>query len=237
MAKLPSEKSEVSERSRKDHRNMVEVDGDAHLAETDPLVKIEEEMFARGFTTLWTAKPKHKQNGYTGITFNDKGKKAYLRQLAVCGQHAFSASCAGVSRSTVCKHKREDPIFAVAVEEAHEYFRSLLQMELIRRGVHGYKKQVLGGKNRDKIFELHEYDTRCLELLGRIHIASLNTNRLPSTANQTNIDNSQNTVVNNTFDLELFDKDELAMFKKLVESQAIKAIEAKKKAEEKVING
>lgn len=221
------------------HHNRIKIDSDKALAEQDPLVRIEEEMTERGFASLWTERSptKRKDTGPIGIRFDDKGKKMYLRQLAVSGQHAFSAACAGVCRSTVNKHKREDPIFAAAIEEALDYFRDLLQGELVRRGVHGYKKQVLGGKNRDQIFELTEYSDRCLELLGRIHIAQMNTQRLPSTAPQTNIDNSQNMVVNNTFDLKEMPQDELLMFKKLVEAQAKRKEKAAEKREEKLING
>lgn len=228
--------SNQSEKYRR-HPNRIGIDGDAALLREDPLVRIEEEMHARGFTSLWAEKPKTwQQRGSMHISFNDKGKKAYLRQLAVSGQHAFSAACAGVCRSTVNKHQRNDPIFAAAIEEALEYFRDLLQGELVRRGVHGYKKQVLGGKNRDKIFELTEFSDRCLELLGRIHIPAMNTNRLPSTANLTNINNSHNTVVNNTFDLDLFSPEELIMFKKLVQSQADREKEVKKITEERIID-
>ncbi len=217
------------------HPNRWKPDEEEALAEQDPLDKISEEMAGRGFATLWTVKPKTPQSTQVMLQFDDKSKQIYLRKLATTGRHAYSCACAGFCRSTVNTHKRRDPIFAAAIEEALEYFRDLLQGEMIRRGVEGFDEEVIGGRNRDKIFKVKKYSDRMLELLGRIHIPQMNTQRLPSTAPQTVVDNSQNMVVNNSFDLETMPADELAVFKQLVENQA-KRKQKEQDAEDKVID-
>lgn len=225
--------------SKRARPNQWRPDEDKALAEADPLIRIAEEMQVRGFDSLWTAKKIAPQAANrVAISFDDRGKTLYLRKLATTGRHAYSAACAGVCRSTVNKHKRDDPVFAAAIEEALEYFRDLLGGELVRRGVEGFEEEVLGGKNRDQIFKLKKYSDRCLELLGRIHIPAMNTQRLPSTATQNVVDNSSNTVVNNTFDIEKMSEKELLLFKQLIELQTARLEEEEKLLEnngEKVI--
>lgn len=212
--------------------NQIKPSEEQALSFGDPLDKIVEEMAERGFTSLWTAALSPKAIGIQ-LGFNDKAKLEYLRKLATTGRHAYSAGCVGVCRSTVNTHKNKDPIFAAAIEEALEYFRDLLQGELVRRGVHGYTEEVLGGRNKDTIYKLKKHSDRCLELLGRIHIPAMNTQRLASTANQTTIDNSQNMVVNNNFDLETMPAADLAMFKVLIKNQAKREAEALQIEEDK----
>ena len=193
----------------------------------DPLDKISEEMAERGFATLWTQQPKRPSTNTNRLSFNDKAKTLYLRKLATTGRASYSAASAGVALSTINRHRAKDPVFDIACNEALEYFRDLLQGELIRRGVEGYEEEVLGGKNRDQVFKLTKYSDKCLELVSKIHIAQINRDAVSLQV----IDNSQHNVVSNSFDLSTMSAEDLTMFKKLVQNQALKAEEEAKQLE------
>jgi len=200
--------------------NQWKPDEDKALATADPLEKIANEMHARGFASLWTeTKPKQDR---VGITFDDKTKRLYLRKLAVTGRHGYSAAHAGVSRSCVNAHKRRDPVFAAAIEEALEYFRDLLQGELIRRGIEGFEEEVVGGKNRNEIIKVRKYSDKCIELLGKIHIAQLNHQSMRGSVNASTdqAEMVEQAHLNGPFDLDDMPPEELAMFQQLLESQA-----------------
>lgn len=191
----------------------IKPDPQTALAEADPLDTITENMEERGFGIgqLWTA------GFHKGYKFTDGLKREYLRHYAVSGRHGFSAASVGLSRSLVAKTRREDPVFNAACGEAEEYFRDLLKEEMYRRGVQGFKRQVVGGKNRNEIIEITDYSDRAMELLAKIHIPAM---QKPQVEIKGGVENTTVNVSNTMFDPSTMPKEDLAMFKQLLLNQA-----------------
>jgi hypothetical protein len=128
---------------------------------------------------------------------------------------AYSAAASGISRFTVNAYCRGDPVFNEAVEEARAYFRDLLAGELYRRGVEGFEEEVLGGKNRDKIIKIRKYSDRCLEMISKVHMKELQKHD----KGEMKTPEQPATVVNNQFNFNQLNPEDLAMAKKLLENQ------------------
>lgn len=193
--------------------NTIQPDPHTALAEADPLDIICANMEERGFGIgqLWSA------YGGSALKFTDGLKREYLRHFAVSGRHAFAAASVGLSRSAVSRTRKNDPVFAAACEEAEEYFRDLLKAEMYRRGVTGFKREVVGGKNRNEIIEITDYSDRAMELLARVHIPAMQKQQIEVKGS---IDNSTVNVANTMFDPSTMPKEDLAMFKQLLLNQA-----------------
>lgn len=184
-------------------------------------------MLERGFSSLWS-RPANEQN----VTFGDKEKRIYLIKLAMTGRKTLAAANAGASAHTVSNHRNKDPVFAAACEEASDYFRDILVGEMYRRGVEGFEQEVLGGRNKDKIFKIKVYSDKMLDTLGRIHIKEMQK------ANDSAVI-APVTVINNQFDMENMPVEDLAMMKKLLQNQQkrLEDVEANAMAiEGKVVN-
>ena len=192
--------------------NTLKPDPQQALKEEDPAEVMLANMRERGFDSLWSGGGS-KDGRHLSTGFTDKVKLIFLRHYAVNGRLAYSAALAGVSRYTVNTHKRKDPIFAEALEEARAYFRDLLAEEMFRRGVSGYEEGVVGGKNRDEVIMVPKYSDRMLELLARVHLPALKKEPEQKTADQVNP-----TVVNQ-FNFSNLNAEDLAMAKKLLENQ------------------
>jgi len=76
------------------------------------------------------------------IPFDDKAKEMFLLHLERLGSFQGAADEVGNSISTVYHHRRTNPDFAQACEEALERFRQSLVSEAVRRGVHGVERPV-----------------------------------------------------------------------------------------------
>ena len=199
--------------------NKMKPDHEVALAEQDPLAIITENMEERGFGIgqLWT------ESDWSLTKFTDPLKREYLRVYATTGRHAFSAATCGLSRSLVSRHRTHDPVFAAACEEAEEYFRDLLKAEMFRRGVTGFKKQVLGGRERNEVIEIVEYSDKAMELLARVHLPAMQKKQIEVKGS---VDNSQISVTQNVFDPTTMPPDELKLFKELLLKQAKRQKEA-----------
>lgn len=96
-------------------------------------------------------------------TFDKEAKLVFLMCLSRCGLIGKSAAAAGVRYMTVKEHRRKDPLFDEAVEEALGYFRDRLESEALRRAINGvevplyYKGEQVGTRL--------EYSDRLLEKL------------------------------------------------------------------------
>ena len=204
----------------------IKPDAGVARAVRDPIEGIAEAMQERGFGTLFTTCP-------NATKFTDRVKKEFLRVYATTGRMAYSAACVGLSRCLINKTQRNDPVFKAACEEAQAYFCDLLQGEMYRRGVQGYKKQVVGGKDRDQVIELTEYSDRNMELLAKIHMPVLQKKQVEIKGT---VDNSQTLNITNTaFDLSSMPPADLAMFKQLLQNQATRA--ADEAADQAAIEG
>ncbi len=191
---------------------------DVELSIADPIESIANAMAERGFSSLWTVPPK--EHART-LVFDDDAKIAFLRKLAVGGRMAYAAQCVGVSVTCITYIRRKDKAFSEAIREALHYFRDLLQDEMFRRGVTGYKKQVLGGRNKDQIFEITEFSDRMMDTLAKIHIPALQKKQLEITGDLP-VSGPQSITVNNTnnFDFSKMPVEDREQFKQLLMKQA-----------------
>jgi hypothetical protein len=80
-----------------------------------------------------------------------KRKRAFLAALASTGIVAHAAARAGWCTGSAYHHKTKDKVFADMWEEALAVSADLIEMEALRRAVHGYEKPIWdrGGKDRD----------------------------------------------------------------------------------------
>ena len=209
----------------------IKPDAQIALQEQDPLEVICQSMADRGFASLWAPQT----STHANLKFNDETKREYLRVLAVTGRKAFSAASVGISTCVVFKAQRDDKIFAYAMGDALEYFQDILKAEMYRRGITGFKRQVIGGKERNQIIEITDYSDKAMELLTRVHMPEMQKKHVEVTGS---VDNNQNVNVNTTgFDPSTMPPEDLKMFKKLLENQVKRDEDAKAAAEGNLIEG
>jgi len=75
-------------------------------------------------------------------SFNDKKKKKFLELLRETGHLCNSAKMVGVCPTTIFLHKKKDPDFAKAVEEAQELLNAKIEDALVERGIVGVDKGI-----------------------------------------------------------------------------------------------
>ncbi len=88
--------------------------------------------------------------------FTPDRQAMYLFLLETTGMAGKSAVQAGVSQSAVSYRTNPnspgfDPEFRQSVEDAKNLYNESIETEIHRRGVHGWKEPVFGGKDRDQI--------------------------------------------------------------------------------------
>lgn len=107
--------------------------------------------------------------------FTSELKARYCEKLAVCGLLAKSAHALGISHHTVETHRREDPLFKQATEQALALYRDSIEQEVHARAITGWQEPVVyQGKvseNEDgtPVTVLKKSD-RLLELHAKRHI-------------------------------------------------------------------
>jgi len=75
-------------------------------------------------------------------SFTDKKKKKFLELLRDTGHLCNSAKMVGVHPTTIFAHKKKDPEFALAVEEAQELLNAKIEDALVERGITGVDKGI-----------------------------------------------------------------------------------------------
>lgn len=184
----------------------------------DPWLSIVESMHTRGFGNLFC---RHE----TKIRFTDDKKISFLREYAKSGRKGFAAQIVGLSGAAVNLEAKKDPVFAAAVEEAQLYFQDLLIGEMYRRGVEGFKREVVGGKFKNEIIEILDYSDKALDMVARVHIPAMQRKQIEvktESKSETTI-----THVNQTgLDLANMDPADLLLFKQIMENQAKKLEDA-----------
>lgn len=178
----------------------------------DPWLVIAESMHTRGFGNLFCRYE-------TGVVFSDKKKIKFLRALATSGRKGYSAQAIGLSAAVINYTIKGDPVFAAAVEEAKLYFQDLLIGEMFRRGVTGFKKEVLGGKGKDTVYEITDYSDKALDMIARVHIPAMQRKQIEV---KTEAKTESNVSVVNAAQLDISNMhpDDLALFEQIMNNQA-----------------
>jgi len=117
--------------------------------------------------------------GVLNEEFTFARKKKYCEILSKTADKLLARTKIGVDASTVNKHKKDDPVFANMLEEAHEAFCNSLVAEAHRRGIKGlrrglyYKGKPTRDDKNNPVFEKH-YSDKMLELLLKRYIPEFN---------------------------------------------------------------
>ncbi|QYW02104.1 terminase small subunit [Stenotrophomonas phage Sonora] len=86
------------------------------------------------------------------VEFTPERKLVYLESLRNTGLVYLSAEFAGVVSRTVQEHRKRDPEFNEACEEAKQWWiDNVLVAEAIKRATVGLEEPIIGGKDRDEI--------------------------------------------------------------------------------------
>lgn len=106
------------------------------------------------------------------VEFTNERKQNFIKLYRKTGLLNRTAELVGVSISTVADHRKFDPVFAEEVEFAKQaWIEETLIQSAITRATEGYKKPIVGGKDRDTIVT---YETQYSDAL---HLALLKANR------------------------------------------------------------
>ncbi|MCH9664665.1 MAG: hypothetical protein K0U41_02315 [Gammaproteobacteria bacterium] len=146
--------------------------------------------------------------------FNDERKRAFLKLFSSTGQYNKSALACGVSRQTILRHKKEDPVFAEAIVQAQLAFNERLEGEMFRRGVDGVEEPVYQGGA--KVGYIKRYSDKLLTELAKRHIPEMTPQqRVATTATVTHTGD-----LKHEFNLGKLSKEERELARKLLEGRA-----------------
>lgn len=100
------------------------------------------------------------------IKFDDAAKQRFLDHYAKHGRVGQAATAAGVVLMTVLKHRKSDPTFQLAYEEAQQQYADHIQEQVYKQAVEGVVVEpIMGGKDRDIVVgERRQYSPNLLAL-------------------------------------------------------------------------
>lgn len=109
------------------------------------------------------------ENPKAAVEFTPERRRIFLNNLRETGFQTLSAEVAGVVPRTVQRHRTEDKVFAAEYQEALDYHtENVITRALVARGVDGFKRPVIGGKDRDEVVAYEQvYSDTCLTMLAR----------------------------------------------------------------------
>lgn len=110
--------------------------------------------------------PTRKMERKAHVEFTPERKAQYIRYVEEHGTLYAAAASVSVDFQTVLNHRDSDPVFKAQELQAKEAHTDMLITEATRRAVHGVKRAVIGGKDKDRII-LHqqEYSDGLLQTL------------------------------------------------------------------------
>lgn len=102
-----------------------------------------------------------------GIRVPPRTREKFLEHLARTGNVTQSAEASGFTRKTAYKHRREDPEFAAAWDDAFEQATDALESEARRRAYDGVKRPVYQGG--ELVGYVQEYSDQLMLALLKAH--------------------------------------------------------------------
>lgn len=106
------------------------------------------------------------------VKFNDKLKARFLELFREFGRINRAAEGCGIVPETVLDHRKKDPQFALAFENALEHYRDDLVIEARRRAIQGCERVRTVTREGEVITEV-VYSDRLLEMFLKAHIPDL----------------------------------------------------------------
>ena len=179
----------------------------------EPAPEDEPELYSRKFITMADGSMKGCKGKH--IRFDDILKRRFLKAFAETGRLMPSAHSVGIARHTIYKHRKLDPVFNLAYDEAIATFRDNLEREMYRRGVEGWDEPIIGGRNRDQVVcTVKKYSDKMLSMLAIKHIPDM------SPTNKTQIDHKVSGTIGleHTFDYSRLDEKQLEAMRFLLSS-------------------
>jgi hypothetical protein len=103
------------------------------------------------------------------IKFDDQAKERYLQELARTGRRWAAEDAAGVARSTVDEHKKNDPDFGAACEEAAEAYATRGIMKIETEALDGQEVQRFDPETGTLVQTEVKFETRLREMFLKRH--------------------------------------------------------------------
>lgn len=110
---------------------------------------------------------KPEKPGTLGTRFTQRRKEIYLAELRRTGRKEYGRIAANVSATCVQQHRKKDPNFLEAEEQAMLAYNLSLEEEIHRRGVEGVAKPTTVAGKRELV---RDYSDRLLIEKARAHI-------------------------------------------------------------------
>lgn len=101
------------------------------------------------------------------LRFDTARQEVFLSHFAGCGDAREAAQVAGVDHSTVYNHRRKDPVFAAAFDEALEQCYARLEVEAVRQRLQAQKRLARALDEGVATGEVAEEFERVMKLLDR----------------------------------------------------------------------
>ncbi len=205
--------------------------------------EIERLLEERGFIRMVEGTRDNMPNMPKNIKFDDHRKMAFLSIYSETGQWMQACTAVDMSRYAVNRHRRNDPVFAVACDEAKQYFCGKLETEMYRRAVDGVKEPIIGGRNKDEIVTyVTRYSDNLLVKLSQRHIPEMNPDRnvKVSTNSNVNVNHGGSVELKTAFDFSKLSKEDRGLMRKLLtkeEPEEVPQIEGDYEVLEEVVDG
>lgn len=108
------------------------------------------------------------------IKFDDKAKQRYLDKLAETGRRWAAEDAAGVARVTVDAHKKNDPEFEAACEEAADEYATSGLMKIESEALEGQLETRYDPETGAVVSEVRRFETRIREMFLKRHDPAYN---------------------------------------------------------------
>jgi|CXWL01.1.fsa_nt_gi hypothetical protein len=118
-------------------------------------------------------------------SFNDKDKARFLKHYALHGRIGQAAAFAKVSRPTILAHRKADPDFDEACQQAWDAWKERVEMTAEKVAILGVDRPIMGGKYKDEVVAYERtYDSKILAMeLKRVNPEYREKNELSVTLN------------------------------------------------------
>lgn len=127
-----------------------------------PLVGGQKETPDQRIVKKWFGEPVRR-----GQKFDDVAACKYLEYYSRSGRKADAAIYAGVTIATICKWEGENTEFRDLADQSHQLYLSMIEREMLRRGVVGTLKPIVAGKDPEIVTYEREFSDNLLAMLAK----------------------------------------------------------------------
>jgi hypothetical protein len=95
-------------------------------------------------------------------------REVFLKILAASGQYITACDEVGINMSTLARHRKADPAFNDACEDALERHRALIEAEILRRSIEGVEEPFY--TRNGEVGTVRKFSDQLLALYAKRHI-------------------------------------------------------------------